>query len=278
MTWVLLRGLTREARHWGALLGQPAQDGKLARQLARQLEQPGGPAAAARVVALDLPGNGEFFKMLSPLSVRGMVDFAREQLRARGIGPPYELVAMSLGGMVATDWAQQYPNEVSRLVLINTSMRPYSRAMERLRPGNWLPFALALRAARWPSAASQAYAERLIHQLTCKRIDTRDEDLAAWGRIRQSAPVSAANALRQLWAAALFCSAPTPPRCPALVLSSAADRLVDPQCSARVAAAWLAPHYRHPWAGHDLPHDDAGWVSERIAVWLGAGAKAASPL
>ena len=31
--------------------------------------------------------------------------------------------------------------------------------------------------------------------------------------------------------------------------------------------ACLAPHYRHPWAGHDLPHDDAPWVAQRIASW-----------
>jgi hypothetical protein len=53
-----------------------------------------------------------------------------------------------------------------------------------------------------------------------------------------------------------------------LVLSSTADRLVDTRCSAALAAAWLAPHYRHPWAGHDLPHDDAPWVAQRVAGWL----------
>jgi pimeloyl-ACP methyl ester carboxylesterase len=252
ITWVMLRGLTREARHWG--------DMKLF--LAQQLDL-GDQRAAHQVLMLDLPGNGVAAGQTSPASVRGMVDAARKQLAADGIKPPYALVAMSLGGMVATDWAQRHPEEVTRLVLINTSMRPYSRWMERLRPASW-PH-VALLALLWRSAQP---AERIIHRLTCNRDASRESDLTAWMAIRQNAPVSAVNALRQLIAAARFRSAPTPPRCPVLVLSSTADRLVDARCSAALAAAWLAPHYRHPWAGHDLPHDDAPWVAQRVAGWL----------
>ncbi len=156
VTWVLLRGLTREARHWG--------------ELPQQLASINPGAGNEQVVALDLPGNGEFCGQASPRSVRGMVVFARKQLLARGFKPPYQVVAMSLGGMVAIDWAQQYPHEVARLVLINTSMRPFSGLSERLRPGTWWP--LLLLAARWPDAG---YVERVIHQLTCKRLAARDD-------------------------------------------------------------------------------------------------------
>jgi len=246
MSWVLLRGLTREARHWGALPGQ----------LARTLE-------TGQVVTLDLPGNGVFNEQTSPTSVRGMVDFTRHQLRCQGIPPPWQLLAMSLGGMVAADWAQRYPQEVARLALINTSMRPFSSLTERLRPASWPQ--LATLVARWHDAP---YAERAIHRLTCQETALREADIAAWVHIRQTAPVSLANAGRQLAAAARFSSELQAPPCPVLVLSSSADRLVDPRCSQRLAAAWQAPHQVHPWAGHDLPHDDAGWVCRRIAHWL----------
>lgn len=253
MTWILLRGLTREARHWGSF----------AQQLA-PIVSPSGPAGGPPVLALDLPGNGVFYREASPGSVGVMTDFARRQLQARGLQPPYNLLAMSLGGMVAADWAQRYPQEVTRLVLINTSMRPFSRVTERLRPASWP--SLALLAARWQSPG---YAERVIHQLTCQRLTSRNDDLAAWVRIRQDAPVSAANAGRQLLAAARFSSMATPPPCRTLVLSSAGDRLVDPRCSARLARAWQTSYHAHPWAGHDLPHDDAAWVLQRVADWLG---------
>ena len=55
-TWVLLRGLTREAGHWG----QFVHDFKLAHP-------------NARVITLDLHGNGEFHDRASATSVSQMV-------------------------------------------------------------------------------------------------------------------------------------------------------------------------------------------------------------
>ena len=246
MTWVLLRGLTREARHWGGF----------AEQLAAYIGQD-------TATALDLPGNGDFYQQPSPTDVSAMVRFARQQLLAQGLKPPYKLLAMSLGGMVATDWAQSFPDEIGRLVLINTSMRTLSRTSERLRPGNWPQ--LGLLAARWNDAD---HAESTIFQLTCNRIAQRDEDLALWRHIRKTAPVSSPNALRQLLAAARFSCASAPPRCPVLVLGSSADRVVNPVCSTQLGRAWQAEHHSHRWAGHDLPHDDGQWVCECIAGWL----------
>jgi pimeloyl-ACP methyl ester carboxylesterase len=240
-TWVLLRGLTREARHWGDFPDQ----------LAERLKQP--------VLTQDLPGNGAFNHLPSPTSVRGMTEFVRTQLQAKGHPPPYRLLAMSLGGMVATDWAQNWPQDVVQLVLINTSMRPHSRLAERLRPANWPQ--LALLAARWHDTD---YAESVVHSLTCNRQDNRATDLADWGKIRKAAPVLDANARRQLWAAARFTCAPQRPDCSVLLLSSASDHLVHPHCTARLATAWQAPHAQHRWAGHDLPHDDAPWVLEQL--------------
>jgi pimeloyl-ACP methyl ester carboxylesterase len=179
---------------------------------------------------------------------------------------------MSLGGMVATDWAQQFPSEVAALVLINTSMRPFSSAPERLRPRNW-PTLLRL-AARWSDAAN---AEAIIHRLTCQRTDTLTQDIAVWQHIRHSAPVTAANAWRQLWAAAQFSASAGKPCCPTLLLSSHADRLVNPRCSLQLAHALQATHQQHPWAGHDLPHDDAPWVCQAIANWQAAGTCAREP-
>lgn len=191
-----------------------------------------------------------------------MVTFARQHLLSEGFKPPYQLLAMSLGGMVATSWAQRYPQEINRLVLISTSIRPFSGITQRLQLTQWLPL-LAL-AARW---GDTDYAERSIYGLTCNQAAQRDADLMAWQHIRRSAPVSSANGLRQLVAAARFACAPQTPRCPALVLSSKGDRLVSPLCSTQLAAAWQVAHHIHPWAGHDLPHDDGSWVCEQVADW-----------
>lgn len=250
MTWVLLRGLTREVRHWGSL---PTQ---LQQQLA-------GTPGEGQVITLDLPGSGAFHQQACPPSVQAMVEFLRGQLQAHGVQAPWNLLAMSLGGMVATDWAQRYPQEVARLVLVNTSMRPFSSITQRLRPRNW--FALGVVALRWHNAG---HAERVIHRLTCNNTATRAADLAAWIHIRQTAPVRAANAWHQFRAAAIFSCAEAAPRCPTLLLSSAEDRLVNPACTLRLARAWQTLHHIHPWAGHDLPHDDPDWLCRHITRWL----------
>ncbi|MDE1008043.1 MAG: alpha/beta hydrolase [Paraburkholderia fungorum] len=245
-TWILLRGLTRETRHWGRLPG-----------LLREA------AGTERLLLLDLPGNGEFTSLRAPAGVEDMVSFVRIAALQTGAPGPYRVLAMSLGGMVATDWAQRYPGEIERLVLINTSMRPFSRMHERLRPSAW-PGLVGV-AAHWLDAPR---AEGGIHRLTCNNVETLGADLEAWSEIRRSAPVRRGNALRQLWAAARFSAAATKPRCPLLILSSRADKLVNPVCSAKLAAAWGATHREHPWAGHDLPHDDPAWTSEQVQAWL----------
>jgi pimeloyl-ACP methyl ester carboxylesterase len=245
-TWILLRGLTRETRHWGrfpAILREAVQTDSL--------------------LQLDLAGNGVLANLRAPGEVARFVASVRRGVLQSGVPGPYRVLAMSLGGMVATAWAQQYPDEIERLVLINTSMRPFSRAPERLRPQAW-PHLLRL-AANWRHADE---AEAAIYRLTCNNREAQTNDLAAWVAIRESAPVSRASALRQLWAAARFNAGLVVPRCATLILSSAQDQLVNPVCSTKLAVAWGAMHRRHPWAGHDLPHDDAVWTSETVGAWL----------
>ncbi|MDR6444515.1 pimeloyl-ACP methyl ester carboxylesterase [Paraburkholderia terricola] len=245
-TWILLRGLTRETRHWGRLPDALR-------------EAIGGEP----LLLLDLPGNGEFAQARAPATVAEMVSFVRIAALQSGASGPYRVLAMSLGGMVATEWAQRHPAEIERLVLINTSMRPFSRMHERLRPSAWP--GLAGVAAHWREAPR---AERGIHRLTCNNVGTLNADLDAWSEIRRSAPVSRGNALRQLWAAARFRAAAQRPDCPLLVLSSRGDKLVNPACSSKLAAAWGATHREHPWAGHDLPHDDPAWIGAQVHAWL----------
>jgi pimeloyl-ACP methyl ester carboxylesterase len=244
--WVLLRGLTRERRHWGNFPDR------------LQAALPG-----ARVIALDLPGNGVRNTLPSPLSVAAMVQDLRIQLQRLGIGPPWHLFAMSLGGMVAIDWATRHPGEISGAVLINTSdgrVQPFYR---RLKPGAWLQL---LRSTL--PGLSAAQRERLIAHLTSQRLATADAAPREWVACRESHPVSRVNAWRQ-WLAALRFDAPLePPPVPLLLLGSAGDRLVDPRCSRSLAMAWNATHAEHPTAGHDLAFDDPEWLLHTVRDWL----------
>ena len=149
------------------------------------------------------------------------------------------------------------------------SIRPFSHPAQRLRPRVWLT--LASNALRLGAPAQAELVAQALHQVTCNQTSHRSADVAVWAGIRRSAPVSAANAARQLWAAAKFSYAGATPRRPVLVLSLTEDRLVDPFCCSQLADAWQAPHHRHSGAGHDLPHDDGLWVCLQMTRWLKSG-------
>jgi len=244
-TWVLLRGLTRERAHWGPFMEQ------------LQARAPG-----ARVLGLDLPGNGQWHRQRSPTCVAAMVDAARAQLADMQAKPPYHLLALSLGAMVALDWATRYPQELAGGVLLNTSLARFSPFHHRLRPANYAAL-LGLLAGRGGVAGREA----TLLSLTSARPEAHPGVVALWIAISRTRPVSAANALRQLLAALRYRAPAEAPAVPLLVLVGAGDRFVDPRCSHALARAWQLPLIEHPSAGHDLPLDDGGWVVEQAVRW-----------
>lgn len=254
-TWVLLRGLTRERGHWAGF------DRRLSDRLSAF-------DAEVRVVALDLPGNGSLHHRSSPTRIESMTDDCRTQLRALGLPPPYRLVAMSMGAMVATDWATRDAAAVAGCVLINTSLRGIGPWYWRLRPANLIEL---LRVASMPLSALDK--EAIILALTSHNAAAAEAVLGPWTALRTQHPVSRLNALRQLLAAARYRAPSQAPALPLLVLASRQDALVDSRCSQRLAAQWNAPIEWHPWAGHDLTLDDADWAAARIADWWGAQPK-----
>jgi pimeloyl-ACP methyl ester carboxylesterase len=245
-TWILLRGLTREARHWG----------NFAEAFADEIPD-------AQLFAPDLPGNGTLNAQESPVRVEAMAEAIRSQLISQGIAPPYHLLAISLGAMVAVDWAARHPDEIHGAVLINTSLRPFSPFYRRLKPGNYLP----LLKLAWPGG-SDLNRERVILEMTSRHAEQTDELLSNWQAYRRDRPVAVGNALRQLIAALRYRAPLARPPAPLLILSSRNDTLVDSACSRQLAQRWDAPHAVHPSAGHDLPLDDGAWVALAVSRWL----------
>ena len=240
-TWVLLRGWTRDARHWN----------DFAERLAAAT--PG-----ARIVAIDLPGSGQAHSVRSPWTIQQMARHVRETLRASGIEPPYALLALSMGAMVATAWAREWPAEIDSAVLINTSMRPFSPIAQRLLARNYG------RLLRAPFSTAVA-AERTILQLTSRvRADDRPL-LDQWVSHRRERPVRRVDALAQLVAAARFRAPRDNPFRQVLLLTSTRDALVDTRCTLALGRAWNCEVRSHPRAGHDLPLDDPDWVVTQLS-------------
>jgi pimeloyl-ACP methyl ester carboxylesterase len=241
-TWIFLRGLTRSSAHWG--------------QFIAEFEA----ALPARVITLDLPGNGSLWQERSEANVAQMAQWCQQEIDRRGIHEPVGVLAMSLGGMVATQWALQQPPAVRELVLINTSMRPFNPFWQRLRPASFFSL-LKLSLA---GATAQAW-EREILRLTTHH--ARDDVLNEWCEERVQRPVSGSNAMRQLLAAARYCAPEQGPQVPTLLLAAEHDRLVSATCSKEIAKRWRTALQLHPSAGHDLTLDDGPWVAAAVRRW-----------
>ena len=245
-TWIFLRGLVREARHWGDFPNQFLE---------------ANPETS--ILTPDLPGNGQLNCEPSPNNIGEMVEFTRAELLRNGPPPPYHLLGLSLGAMVAVEWATRHPNELAAGVLINTSLRPFSPFRDRLSPGN---YARLIELALLRKNATEIESE--ILRMTSARFDERADVIDSWVAYRNENPVKKMNALGQVIAAARYRAPMKKPEVPLLILAGAKDRLVNPRCSAQIAAKWQVQVHIHPDAGHDLPLDDGDWVASQVRDWL----------
>lgn len=254
---ILVRGLARESAHW---LDFP-----------EQLQQTLGDDYQLHLV--DFPGCGKFYRQPALNSVAAMTDHARREISsinnaarnepAYVIGISVYVIGISMGGMVALDWAQRFPQELRGIVLINSSLgdQPF---WWRLRPRNWLTMTRALLAE---NNTREAQVLRIVSNNTA---DYR-QHLNKWLSIQQQHPVTRATIATMLRAAAQFRPLPS---CAVdgLVLASDGDRMVSVRASEAIAQQFNWPIQRHPTAGHDLPMDDPHWVADKLGKWLAAQA------
>lgn len=235
MDWVLLRGLTREQRHWSpAFLSALGRGGQLH--------------------LLDLPGVGTERDRPSPRVLAAITDDLRAR-RPSG-GGRLGLLTISLGGMIGMDWVARYPGDFERVVLINTSASDLAKPWQRMQ----------LQVV--PTLAKGLLGDRLQRERAILRATTSDhhDDQAlaeTWARYAEERPLHSGAALAQLLAALTFRSPARLP-VPSLVLIGQGDRLCAPFCGEQIAARFGSQVARHPTAGHDLPLDQPDWAAEQV--------------
>lgn len=254
MKWLILRGLVREQRHWGGFRAD----------FERMLKQTD---PVAEVHAIDFPGFGTESHRPSPSTISGIVDDLRSRwlaLSGRSEGAPdsepWALLAISLGGMVAMNWASRYPGDFKRLVLINSSATGLSPIHKRMKPSNY-PHILGLFFQR------DLYSrEKKILELTTNLKGEALEARARWN-------TEIAKEIRQADAAAQILSAlrfktPVSIAIPVLVLGSKGDKLVDHSCSERIARRFGGRLSVHETGNHDLSVDAPEWIASEVTNWL----------
>ncbi|BFM17658.1 alpha/beta hydrolase [Maricurvus nonylphenolicus] len=244
--WILLRGLGRDSRHWG----------KTVSVLEKEVPY-------HQFFALDLPGTGIERDLSAPLSIADNVDFLRQKYASLLREGPVNLLAISLGGMVAADWMSRFPDEIAGGVFINTSSQ-LSPFYQRLYPPAALGLIGALVKAKLKGSALAL--EQSVAGWVVNNSGQQQTAAIQWASFYTSKRLGVATLCRQLIAAAQF----SPPRLtqPLLLVNSQQDRLVNPCCTERLAQYWHQAVVSHPIAGHDLPVDDPQWLAQTIGQWL----------
>ncbi|MCB0408542.1 MAG: alpha/beta fold hydrolase [Bdellovibrionales bacterium] len=245
--FVLLRGLAREAGHWGNFVDRvESQD------------------FCQSAYALDLPGMGRFHKISSPLSVGEMAEFIMAEIEQLPRNPraPLVLLSVSLGSMVAIELAHRYPQKFSKIILMNVSVASLSPIHHRLMLSAWKSM-VKIMAQKSPRAREQA-----VLQMVSNNAEAQGRVLSQWEEIAKKRSPKPANVLRQLIAAAAFRLPKQRPLCPMVIFASESDRMVDVRCSKKLAQHWQIPIHTHPSAGHELALDAPEWVIEKVAESL----------
>jgi 3-oxoadipate enol-lactonase len=180
-----------------------------------------------RTIALDNRGAGQSDVPPGPYSIALMASDAAAVLDAAGV-PSAHVFGISMGGMIAQEFALRYPGRVQSLILGCTAAggpnarRAEPAALEMLKASSWMSREQAAEAAI-PFIYDAATPRHLI-----------DEDIAR----RRAWPLNTAGYLAQLQAILAWESFSRLPQIttPTLVIHGKADRLVPPGNGELIAA------------------------------------------
>lgn len=238
--WLALRGLGRESAHWlefGDKLRRHSPDS----------------------LFIDLPGAGTRLTEKSPITIAAITDKVRDEfLRRKGASKDeWNILGISLGGMVALDWAKRYPYDFKSLTVMNVSSKDTGAIWQRLSAFGLYKILQSL-AQDKPRTREQRILEMVSN------LRTNDpKTLDALETIATARPMSVQNLVRQVFAASNFL-APESLRLPVLILASLKDNMVDVRCSKKLAEQLSAQIKFHPEAGHELSMDDPDWCMDRL--------------
>ena len=118
MNLLLIRGLSRETRHWGTF----------GKQVESSID-------GLTVHCLEMPGAGMKMNITAPLTIRGYVENLRKEfLELKKIyDKNWYCFGISMGAIVTLEWGRCYPHDFRHLFLVNTSVRNLSPFWQRLR-------------------------------------------------------------------------------------------------------------------------------------------------
>lgn len=250
MNLFLMRGLIREAAHWGEFY----------QIISAQFPE-------ANIFCIEIPGTGQYNHLPTPLSIPKIVahcrkDFANIVSQSNYKNLPNYIVAVSLGGMLTVEWIKKYPYDFKKAILVNTSLKGINPLLKRILPGQYKTL-ISIARSKTPEEK-----ERRIIEMVSNNKAKYHEHTLLWSKINQKRPVSTYNAARQIFAGATYNPPTEKPKIPILLVRGEKDRMVDPTCSEEIATRWGLELISHPEAGHDLSLDAPEWLATQVRNWI----------
>lgn len=242
----MLKGLVREKRHWGEFVETMKQT-----------------FPNANIIPMDYPGVGLKNEQISPSNFKEYVKDMRNEYQQYFDGKQDNvLMAISLGGMMARQWMELYPDDFKKCVLMNTSFKGICPIYKRLQPQSMKTF------IRLFLTRDRDQVEKGILEMVSNRRDRHPPILKNWIAYQKERPVSHRSFLNQITAALTFNAPKEAPKPELLILAGKKDRLCHYNCSERIQAVWGGKLEIHPEAGHDLAIDAPEWTAEQIQNFL----------
>lgn len=237
--WVLLRGLARHSKHWGPF----------AELFIKAHQQD-------NIEFIDLRGNGTEVDKDSFLKIPDYTDDVRLRSKSIARGERVNIIAVSMGAMVAVDWASRFHHEVESITCINTSDGGSSHFWERLRPESYKPLAQILL-----NNSNQQARERLSLDLITNSLKNKNEIAKIFAPLTVT---TRTNFFKQIFAASKFRFPRQKPNCDVTMICADGDRLVNSKCTKNICKHWGISPVIHESAGHDLPLDAPDWLLSKI--------------
>ncbi len=246
MNFLLIRGLTREQRHWGDFI------------LKLQSAFP-----QAKINFLDLPGAGQNNNATAPTKISQYVEFLRNQfqiLKMNVENKSWHYFGVSLAGMVGLEWASKYPKDFSSYIIMNTSAKDLSPARKRI-----LPFS-AYNLSKMLLLKDPTEKEKIIYKITSNQ-EQNDKTISDWTKYRREKPIQFKNIAFQAIAGMAFKS-PKKINAPTLLLAGKGDKLCHYSCGVNIANKYNFKYNLNDFAGHDLSYDAPDWIIDNVKDFL----------
>ena len=243
----LLRGLSREHSHWSE---------EFLEALTTQFK--GG-----NYTFMDLPGAGDYHDERAMMSVVKMAEFLHEthadSLAAhRGNNI---LLATSLGGIVALEWLDRYPEDFDGVIMVSSGFKGICKGSERVRPGAKLTTLSILLTGKMPKR------EQKLLNINSNFHQKDTVLLNEWIAIQEERPITRGAMIKQGLGGMFYKPKKKKVVVPMLILGSYGDQLVHPDCICDVADWFKGEMAFHHSAGHGIPIDAPQWIVEVSSEW-----------